>query len=158
MPQQNRSTLKGYFFPTAFPTDVQFHNFLDSVFIKGEDQVAMGDIGGLLATLNGKANISIVNALLQRILPEEFTWNTDEVLTVPSGLHLDFVVVIPSVNITDLRIGRSAGSEDLHPSGSGILYGGEAYRIDLGVTARGADLDIFFTGITPNCTLIFYKR
>lgn len=86
---------------------------------------------------------------------ESYTLSTDGTIVLKPPYKYDSIVVLPTVNITTLKIGTSSGAGDLEP-GTAVLAG-STYTLGYNQYV-GANTTIFFTGLTANTKILAYKK
>jgi hypothetical protein len=79
--------------------------------------------------------------------------NADGTYEVPNGTVIDCIKLVPSAGISALKIGTSAGGEEILPEQP--LNGGETSLIG---TLINGGTTIYFTGITASIAVTFFKK
>jgi hypothetical protein len=141
MAVESRNQLKTYFQTGDFPTQAQFENFLDS-YIHKQDGVAMVDVAGLVAALNGKAT----TAALELVSPKVLAAGADSYQVPPGTMIFGFLVK----NAATFGVGTAAGLDDIIPEqaiGANYPCGPLMLYFDTLTT-------IYFKGVVAGSTII----
>lgn len=94
MAKQSINQLKQWFETGDYPTQQQFWDWLESYFHK-DDKIPVDSVDTLTQILQGKADSSTVNELIDHVLPITVIANPSSVygVTIQAGFAIDFIAI-----------------------------------------------------------------
>lgn len=98
----------------------------------------------------------LLDASLETKSKDSITLTTDGSITLLPGYNYQDIIVLPTSNLTALKIGTSSGAGDLEPGAA--VTGGAAYKLASTLNYIAASTNIFFTGITSSTKILVYKK
>lgn len=149
----NIDSAKQWFQTGDFPTQAQFYQVFEWLRWKDE-QISVGDIAGLTALVQGKADQAALNALADAINREALLQSNDFTFSLMANKRLQTIIIIPSADYT-LKIGLTDGGEEVMVATP--LIQDEVFILDCAVYAVN-NLPIYFRGITAQTQIFIYKR
>jgi|SRR5690242_3195320 len=145
----NKDTAKPWFNTGKYPTQAQFYQLFEWLRWKDEE-IAIADVTGLQDIINDlPAPANGVNPV------STFGLSADGSKTIPAGGILTQIIVDSDVDMV-LNIGNAAGGNDIIADLA--ITGGVPMPITVVVYAKGADRDIFFSGITQATNFIIITQ
>lgn len=153
MAKQSKNTLYGWAVRGWKPLAQQVRDWYDSFWHK-DDAIPIANIDGLAELLNTLPSPAALTAINERLNGQPVQISDGSSYNIPNTNILEKIVVLPTQDMA-LKIGSGEALEDILPELP--LTANKPEVILLNLYANG-DNPIYFSGLTIETTIIFYKR